>query len=383
MLDAHESEKLLVDAFNSLDFENLDKIRLSIEKEIRNFIIFLQENNAKEIKIFENPESRIKSVKSFNEKILRKNYVEDWPVTEDLEENKATILKELPDLIGFRINCFFMPDENAIYEYLKSYYNARRFSSDMVINFEEKTKQKNGHEIFKVSGRYNNQCGFEIQIKSLMHNVWGEVEHRTIYKGRQYEADIEPKKIITEEIFNILRASDSELRCVFKKRNNEKELLQALFFEQTSEEIESEMHTDILGNHYNNFFVILSDHSISRLIKHYVANTLLGTAFSKKHPNLLSKTENIDSLKNIIQEKFIQFDLKCIYCITAILIEFKDFDEFLRFMADCLLKRFELTEDEELEDDAFGDENNENQAEQINEAILTYLGEYLRKKDDK
>ena len=204
-------EKLLLEAFDDKAFiKEVKNIRLELEEELMRFILFLKENLTSEQKIFENIESRIKSIQSFREKIYRKDYIKNWNVSDDIRENQKLIVENLPDFIGFRITCFFWQDEEKIYNLLKLYYEQKNLN-DIVLNFDENRKQKNGHTINKLSGKYKQKYCFEIQIKSVMHNMWGEVEHKTIYKNRNYDATISNKKLITEEIFNILQASDKQL----------------------------------------------------------------------------------------------------------------------------------------------------------------------------
>ena len=117
-------------------------------------------------------QSRIKGVDSFREKIYRKDYVRSWTVYDDVEHNKTTIKKNLPDLIGFRITCFFWSDEKSIYDELCACAK-NGFFKKFTINTNENCKQKNNKPIYKVSGLYDDSVCFELQIKSIMHNIWG------------------------------------------------------------------------------------------------------------------------------------------------------------------------------------------------------------------
>ena len=180
------------------------------------------------------------------------------------------ISKCLPDLLGFRINCFFWQDEEIIYNILKEYYDQKNFTN-FTLNFSENKIQKNGHTIYKLSGIFKEKYCFELQIKAIMHNIWGEVEHKTIYKNKNYDADISNKIAITEEVFNILQASDKQLVTLFKKKNSEKHLIYALFYEKTKEIVAQKCGTDILAAHYNGYFQIFSDSDNIQYIKKYVA----------------------------------------------------------------------------------------------------------------
>ena len=62
--------------------------------------------------------SRIKSASSLKEKILRNNYYKRYKSLEELFSN-------LSDLIGIRIECRFVEDENKIYKMLKKHFNKK------------------------------------------------------------------------------------------------------------------------------------------------------------------------------------------------------------------------------------------------------------------
>lgn len=189
-----EKEKYLLETFEDLIIDKeLNWAKTQIEEQIKAFIKYLQKNLSPNQRIFENPESRIKSYDSFSEKIYRKGYIQSWQITDDKDKNKELIMRQLPDLIGFRITCFFLDAEPSIYRLLKEYNDCGKFDK-ITLDFNENCMQKNGHTIYKVTGKYNNKYCFELQIKSIMHNVWGEVEHKTIYKSRDFDPNIETKK---------------------------------------------------------------------------------------------------------------------------------------------------------------------------------------------
>ena len=132
-------------------------------------------------------------------------------------------------MIGIRINCYFAAYELFIYTELKSALeNGKIEYVDNII--DEKTEQKNGHIIYKLSGRFKEKYHFEVQIKSIVHNVWGEVEHKTIYKNPCYDGYIHKKKELSEALHEVLFASDSQLLSIFQMNESEDTLIQALFY---------------------------------------------------------------------------------------------------------------------------------------------------------
>lgn len=378
-------EKLLLEAFDDKAFvKEVKNIRLELEEELMRFILFLKENLTSEQKIFENIESRIKSIQSFREKIYRKDYIKNWNVSDDIRENQKLIVENLPDFIGFRITCFFWQDEEKIYDLLKLYYEQKNLNN-IVLNFDENRKQKNGHTINKLSGKYKQKYCFEIQIKSVMHNMWGEVEHKTIYKNRNYDATISNKKLITEEIFNILQASDKQLLCIFKEKYEEKQLLQALFYEKTKNIIAKKCKTDILAQHYNSFFSLFSSSADMDLVRKFVAFSLLEKDFCRKEVDLDDINSAIYELKEMIKAEFLEFNLKCLFYISEIVLKIDDYDSFLTYLSKYLFDQigYDLEDEEEFEgEDVFDEDILEEQVD-YQENILVLLDQKIggRKSD--
>ncbi len=373
-------EALLLKAFTDKAFETeLEGVQQSLGKALRNFVEHLKKTLRPEQKIYENVETRVKSRDSFQEKLYRKDYIKHWVATGDRQTNQRMIASSLPDLLGFRINCFFWQDEKVIYDTLQEYYRGKRLTVDdpsvtIELDFTENTTQKNGHNIYKVSGTYHvgeREYCFEIQIKSIMHNIWGEVEHKTIYKNRNYDADIENKVAITEEIFNILQASDKQLVSLFKKRNDEKELTYALFFEKTKETIQKKSGTDILARHYKAFFEVFDDNGTQGEIKRYVAYALLSQDYQRILPATFgSASDKAKKLCNLIKASFLEYNLKCLYYICGLIYDFKEgYTEFLQFLSGCLLEQYLPDEQESDYDDYFDDEEEKNTGDDMSDII--------------
>lgn len=346
----------LIDAFSDTGFqEKINQYRYEIEQELVKFIEWLLTALEPRQKIFHSPESRIKSKAGFAEKISRKDYVHKWTVDADRSAIQEEILAKLPDLIGFRITCFFMDDEEVIYNRLKEYY-AQGKLNDIRLDFDEGTKQKNGHMIFKVSGLYQNRVSFELQIKAMVHNIWGEVEHKTIYKGTQYTMDLEQRRTITEEIFHVLKASDQQLLSLFTHQYTVQDLVCGLFAEQTRQNVAKASGTEYLAGHYKSFFDIFLRTAGSDICS-YVSSALVKQPFKKRQIG----TEEIDGktreLAGEIKAAFLEYYLQIQYIIAQELYDFKDFDRFLLYMADILYSCLSEDEDSEMIDgDAFFEE---------------------------
>ncbi|WP_353096510.1 (p)ppGpp synthetase [Tissierella praeacuta] len=191
---------------------------------------------------FLNVNYRIKSPESLREKILRHNFYIKYKTPENL-------LNNLSDLIGFRIECRFIEDENKIYKDIVNLFEIKcengfytnHLNSNIMLQLEEKQpqKQKNGFEIYKIDGKYckDGSCiNFELQIKSLVNVFWGEIDHRILYKNFNYMLTEDFFRDIMSSIKDNLSMIDRQLMLVYNHLNgmdasnalNKKVQLQAL-----------------------------------------------------------------------------------------------------------------------------------------------------------
>ncbi len=154
---------------------------------------------------FLNVNYRIKSAESLKEKILRHNFYTKYDSPESLVE-------DLSDLIGFRIECRFIEDEAKIYQDILRLFNlqldggyySNPLNESISLNLEERQPQiqKNGFEIYKIDGRYEKDgivVNFELQIKSMVNVFWGDIDHRVLYKNFNY--------MLTEDFFRDIMSS--------------------------------------------------------------------------------------------------------------------------------------------------------------------------------
>lgn len=165
-------------------YTQLRKISESIEEELKKFLTAKKYGS-------NIVQSRIKDISSLPEKIYRKNYFYKFNEPVDLINN-------LPDLIGVRILCLLNNEEEEIYNELKvQYKNIKVFEQKdyffcdespaffLALNNQPES-QKNGEAIYRISGKWkdeDNEINFELQIKSMVHYFWGELEHLLFYKN--------------------------------------------------------------------------------------------------------------------------------------------------------------------------------------------------------
>lgn len=175
---------------------------------------------------FLNVNYRIKSSESLREKILRHNFYMKYETPENLVHN-------LSDLIGFRIECRFIEDEEKIYRDIVSLFKIKEedgyysnpLNGSIMLRLDETQPQiqKNGFEIYKIDGKYSKNgviVNFELQIKSLVNVFWGEIDHRVLYKNFNYMLTEDFFRDIMSSIKDNLAMIDRQLMLVFNHLND-------------------------------------------------------------------------------------------------------------------------------------------------------------------
>ena len=195
----------------------LNKVAAELEK-FFNDSFFIKDH-------FLNVNYRIKSKESLKEKILRYNFYIKYKTPENLVRN-------LSDLIGFRIECRFIEDEVKIYNDIVKLFDKKEeggyysnpLNSSIMLKLDEKQpqRQKNGFEIYKIDGKYKKddvEVNFELQIKSLVNVFWGEIDHRVLYKNFNYMLTEDFFRDIMSSIKDSLAMIDRQLMLVFNHVN--------------------------------------------------------------------------------------------------------------------------------------------------------------------
>lgn len=175
---------------------------------------------------FFNISTRVKSASSLREKIIRHNYYLKYESPKDLFEN-------LSDLIGVRIECRFIEDEEHIFKFIRTVFNCTNedgfcYSPQcpnifLDLNEHQPLKQKNGFELYRIDGFIINEgekFNFELQIKSMVNNFWGEIEHKIIYKNYNMILGDKFFKNILHSIKNNLCLIDNQLLTIFNHVNS-------------------------------------------------------------------------------------------------------------------------------------------------------------------
>ena len=364
-----ERHKALMTAFSDPTFrEELKGVEIELKKWLSGWVDKMEQLDER-IKNVYSIESRVKGIATFEEKLDRKNYIYEWTVSDDTRENQQFIKRELTDLIGLRINCHFANYEKVIFDFFVSTAETQ-YDAGFSFNFEENLIQKNGNIIYKFSGLYKDEYHFEVQIKSLIHNVWGEVEHKTVYKNPTYDGFYEQKNYISKTLHDVMMASDRELYTLFKMSETETQLLRSLFFIRTSETVAQKCRTKVLGSHYNSYFNAFTD---IEPIKRFVICALSGNPYNKEQKEV-QVNGFYDNLCNRVVETFPAFYLECLYNIDCELNIHQDYRSFLIYFLQQVIGVETDDFEEELKDN-FNDQDE-------NQGVVDPMHDYLAQIDE-
>jgi ppGpp synthetase/RelA/SpoT-type nucleotidyltranferase len=132
--------------------------------------------------------SRVKSSESLREKLIRNRFLSELQGT-------GGSMEELTDLIGITMECRFIRNEVELYHSFFQHFidDGKVFSQckenpNVYLNLHmaQPQTQRNGFTIYRIDGHYlfnEEKINFELQIKSLVHSFWSEIEHEVVYKN--------------------------------------------------------------------------------------------------------------------------------------------------------------------------------------------------------
>lgn len=310
------------------------------------FVEYFNSKQSSNNKIKEKVVSRIKTSDSLREKLKRKNYFSEEIVNLDQHEALNFLKSKIKDLIGFRVNCYFKEDEEAVFNGLKSY-----LINDGFQVYIDQDPQKNGHPIFKMHcSKGKSDFNFEIQVKSLLHDVWGEVEHKIIYKARDYDSRSTLKEQLIESLWKILEGADEQLIKIFKSRVDEKKIKQELFYMITSKGKSNE----ILAQHYDNFFILTERASnFIESIDEYIGYYLLK---KKNDFKLKDIRQELHKSTDTIKKNIDVYKLEKVCEIAKNIYDFDEPDQFISFLLNEISSKIE---NDSLYDEEYGDDFND------------------------
>ncbi len=208
---------LIEDSLNELE-DNYPSIKY-VESRLLNIF---NDTFSKHNESFLGIKSRIKGKDSLKEKIIRNKFYNNCL-------NGVDVLNNLHDLIGLNIQCRFITDEEKLLNILKSIFEKKDveftkciYDENIYMNLKQPQPQlqNNGFTIYRIDGYYmhsGKMFNFELQIKSLVHNFWAEIEHQVVYKNNQLVYGDKFMNKILASINDNLEIVDHQLQIVYEQ----------------------------------------------------------------------------------------------------------------------------------------------------------------------
>lgn len=357
-MNEKDIENNFLNAFDSIE-DDVKKARMELVGKIEEFISRIKQKNedaGKELLIVNTPESRIKHRNHFWSKFIRNNYIEKWDVDEGwtASDYEVHLRENLSDLIGLRIVCYFNADERCVFDEL---FCSIRNDQVSYCNLKNDTVKKeifgkNAHDvtIYKLQAHYiynQKKYCFEIQLKSMANDLWGEIDHEVVYKARQYQYDDTFVKEISNNLHNTLLASDEQLYQLFYKKYDQKNLINSLFYLQTEKMVFDGIRNDKANKLYHEFFSLFEDDH--ELVKKYVAHTLLNnTLDSKKDYSSVSDEDVVFFCQEVICRNFTSELLK-IKKIADVIFTYLDDSSFFNHISNKIISKFACENDDDCD----------------------------------
>ncbi|WP_036728678.1 GTP pyrophosphokinase [Peptoniphilus mikwangii] len=274
---------------------------------------------------------RIKSENSLREKIIKNNFFLKY-------EKPETMMLDLSDLIGIRLECRFIKEEEHLFNIIRQKFNTYVGDgyykiiddSPIMLKLSEKQPQiqKNGFEIYKIDGIYKygkNFFRFELQIKSMVNVFWGEIDHKILYKNYNYMINEGFFKDIMASIKDSLYMVDKQLMILYDHVSS----LDASDEESAKEQLNyllSKIIHDVFSNKIKDDFgfVFNFKNSIDFIVEYLQMKAVKEKeiSFGENFINLINKINKIDYSKMNIGE-YIEFN-KSIKCNDSFMNQISD-----------------------------------------------------------
>ncbi len=184
-----------------------------------------------------NLSTRIKKPESLKEKLIRNEFYLTYDTAEEAIEH-------LSDLVGITVQCRFIRNEAEIYKSLfQCFHDAGDgiyhcdSDPDVCLNLHmpQPQLQRNGFTIYRLDGYYlfnETKINFELQIKSLVHVFWNEIEHEVVYKNPDFLMYDQFNRSMLGAIRDNLDVVDRQLEIMYKEISEESQQAQIGMNEQ-------------------------------------------------------------------------------------------------------------------------------------------------------
>lgn len=170
--------------------------------------------------------SRIKNRDSLKEKMIRNHFYLDFHSPQEALDN-------LSDLIGITLQCRFIRNETELYQKLFEFFEEQngdyavcKKDPDVFLNLSmpQPQIQRNGFTIFRLDGYcvyQQEKIRYELQIKSLVHNFWSDIEHEVVYKNPDFVMYDTFNKAMLGAIRDNLDVVDRQLEIMYNEISRE------------------------------------------------------------------------------------------------------------------------------------------------------------------
>ena len=142
------------------------------------------------------------------------------------------------------MQCRFIRNEAELYKQLFEYFKESEngdsrcvFDNNIYLNLRmpQPQIQRNGFTIFRIDGYYlfnGDRINFELQIKSLVHTFWSEIEHEVVYKNPDFVMYDSFNRNMLGAIRDNLDVVDRQLEIMYKEISYESKRAQIGMDEQ-------------------------------------------------------------------------------------------------------------------------------------------------------
>ena len=211
-------EKYLQKELENIDIDLKKALSDIINEFAKDFELTISNSVHKDVNLYDIT-SRVKKKHSLAEKLIQKQMIIDFENITDEDAIRSKIL-EVDDLIGIKILLSLKKDCQQMYSLLVKKSDILK-EKNIEILFIGSTVMLNGREIYKLKGKFNEKYNFELQIKSKIDSVWGDLEHSIFYKDYRFNYTKENNKSLMIEIGELLDKVESMMHCI---RSNQERL---------------------------------------------------------------------------------------------------------------------------------------------------------------
>jgi ppGpp synthetase/RelA/SpoT-type nucleotidyltranferase len=372
-MDLIQSEKLIIDELIEIFSEQAFQKQFETTAESIKIIFkvllddngeafdLISKNSVRDIKFY-SIVHRIKEPDSMREKFYRSNLLNtefrDLTIKNRPDaKRKKNIIKQrfrnCDDIIGIKILTDLNQDCKKILSLLKdneSYLIAENVKLDRQDLLKQPTKMKNGLEIYKISGTFNSESKFELQIKSKILSAWGDMEHSIFYKDYFISPVRESTQATMNHIGRLLFQIDDFLSSVRNTNKTYEKKAEVTSFLSWLDKHYSKLISDKLGG------IGFNIDSISEML-FYVKNSMHISKNIKRHLQFdhFKYSSKIKRNQQYIYIRNSSFDLKILEAIllswlwppSKINISSWDsrlnyyLDIIINYLSDALLNHFE------------------------------------------